>query len=428
MPVNYTLFTIMKLLKEHNKETVITKVQLAKAIGEFLEEAPLPEEVKDSLIENFDLDYELEIIFDKYAEFLFNEDGVITLSSYVKMDTIDDLLDESSADYGEELINIIDELPADYGEELINIIDDFFEFNVSIFEIIGIKIETELYDKGIELERNIVNGYIELARIELCNDKIPNGILNELKRNIIMRRFVFNQIKNNLSLQEYNDLYRYSIERKDLLGTDTLALKIENEELKLVMKEDPFLRTLFFVDDDKEFVLSESFYKESKYNTDEGKTKELFYNKVIDVINNRTNKKEYDCTDDDLIYAKYRLMYAMDMLYQDEENYNGYLFLNDRKNYINYNEDYYFIEKYIFYLIDEIFMYTDNEMANNFGTDYDNTIKSILIETYYELTEDERVIAAIKNHSNYGKYHFITGLFDDMMKNCNNKTKKRELE
>lgn len=73
-------------------------------------------------------------------------------------------------------------------------------------------------------------------------------------------------------------------------------------------------------------------------------------------------------------------------------------------------------------------MYTDNEMANNFGTDYDNTIKSILIETYYELTEDERVIAAIKNHSNYGKYHFITGLFDDMMKNCNNKTKKRELE
>ncbi len=428
MPVNYTLFTIMKLLKEHNKETVITKVQLAKAIGEFLEEAPLPEEVKDSLIENFDLDYELEIIFDKYAEFLFNEDGVITLSSYVKMDTIDDLLDESSADYGEELINIIDELPADYGEELINIIDDFFEFNVSIFEIIGIKIETELYDKGIELERNIVNGYIELARIELCNDKIPNGILNELKRNIIMRRFVFNQIKNNLSLQDYNDLYRYSHEKADLLNIDTLELKIDNEELSITMDTDPFLRALFFIDNDTELIFSESFYKESKYNTDEGKTKELFYIKVIDIINNRIKKEEYDATDNDLIYAKYRLMYALDMLYQDEENYNGYLFLNDRKNYINYNEDYCFIEKYIFYLINEVFMYTDNEMANDVSIDCANTIKSILIEAYYKLTKDERVIEAIKHHPNYGKYHFITGLFDDMMKNCNNKTKKRELE
>ena len=160
----------------------------------------------------------------------------------------------------------------------------------------------------------------------------------------------------------------------------------------------------------------------------EGKTKELFYIKVIDIINNRIKKEEYDATDNDLIYAKYRLMYALDMLYQDEENYNGYLFLNDRKNYINYNEDYCFIEKYIFYLINEVFMYTDNEMANDVSIDCANTIKSILIEAYYKLTKDERVIEAIKHHPNYGKYHFITGLFDDMMKNCNNKTKKRELE
>ncbi len=413
MPVNYTLFTIMKLLKEHNKETVITKVQLAKAIGEFLEEAPLPEEVKDSLIENFDLDYELEIIFDKYAEFLFNEDGVITLPSYAKIGTIDSLLENASCEHDENLIKVIDK---------------FYDFNVRVYKMIGIEVEIKLYEKAAELEKNIIKDYANLAEIERYKDKLTNSVLNNLKKNIIKRKFLFSQLKNNLSLQDYNNLYRYSIERKDLLGTDTLALKIENEELKLVMKEDPFLRTLFFVDDDKEFVLSESFYKESKYNTDEGKTKELFYNKVIDVINNRTNKKEYDCTDDDLIYVKYRLMYALDMLYQDDNNFNGYLFMNNRKNYINYNEDYSFIEKEIFYLIDEIFMYTDNEMANNFGTDYDNTIKSILIETYYELTEDERVIAAIKNHSNYGKYHFITGLFDDMMKNCNNKTKKRELE
>lgn len=413
MPVSYILFTIMKLLKEHNKKTTISKDVFSKAIGEFLIESSLHEEVKKSLLLDFDFDYEIEMILDKYAGYLSNEDGMITLSPYAKIGTIDSLLENASCEYDENLIKVIDK---------------FYDFNVRVYKMIGIEVEIKLYEKAAELEKNIIKDYANLAEIERYKDKLTNSVLNNLKKNIIKRKFLFSQMKNNLSLQDYNNLYRYSIERKDLLGTDTLALKIENEELKLVMKEDPFLRTLFFVDDDKEFVLSESFYKESKYNTDEGKTKELFYNKVIDVINNRTNKKEYDCTDDDLIYAKYRLMYALDMLYQDDNNFNGYLFMNNRKNYINYNEDYSFIEKEIFYLIDEIFMYTDNEMANNFGTDYDNTIKSILIETYYELTEDERVIEAIKNHPNYGKYHFITGLFDDMMKNCNNKTKKRELE
>ena len=243
-----------------------------------------------------------------------------------------------------------------------------------------------------------------------------------------MRRFVFNQIKNNLSLQEYNDLYRYSHEKADLLNIDTLELKIDNEELSITMDTDPFLRALFFIDNDTELIFSESFYKESKYNTDEGKTKELFYIKVIDIINNRIKKEEYDATDNDLIYAKYRLMYALDMLYQDDNNFNGYLFMNNRKNYINYNEDYFFIEKYIFYLINEVFMYTDNEMANDVSIDCANTIKSILIEAYYKLTKDETVIEAIKHHPNYGNpnYHFTAELFDNIINKSKKKNKKKE--
>ena len=38
------------------------------------------------------------------------------------------------------------------------------------------------------------------------------------------------------------------------------------------------------------------------------------------------------------------------------------------------------------------------------------------------------MIAAIKNHSNYGKYHFITGLFDNIIKKSKKKIKRKEEE
>ena len=254
MPVSYILFTIMRLLKQRNKKTVITKLQLAKAISEFLAEAPLPEEVKESLLEDFDLDYELEVIFDEYAAYVTNENGVITMSPYVKFDVIDNLLDEVSSDNDEELISII---------------DDFFEFNIQAFEIIGIKIEKKVYDIAIEIEKDVEKGYDELARIELCNDKVPNRIMNELKKNVIKRNILLNQIRSSLTIEEYNDLAMYSMHMADLLGIDTLTLKIENDDLGEEIKADPFYRALFFIDTNKKHVFAESFYLDGKYGDEE---------------------------------------------------------------------------------------------------------------------------------------------------------------
>ena len=411
MPLDYILFILMKILKEHNRKTIISRDSLIIGIGELLTKSNLSEELKEKLFQDFDFEYEIEMALDKYAGYISDEDGMIILSPYVKLDTINNLLEESSAFYDKGLLKFI---------------YDFYDYNISVFKVIGIKIETGLYDKGIEYEENIKACYSKLAKAELCGDKVPNSLLNDLKINILKRRFLFNQMKMGLSLQEYNDLYSYSLKNAELLGTDNYKFKIENDEFNLTMKEDPFHRVLFFDDGDKDLVFSESFYRESKYNTDEGKTKEVFYTKVIDIINSRIS--EYDDVDEDLIYAKYNLMYAMDVLYQDEDNYNGYLFMNDRKNYINYDEDYSFIEREIFYLIDEVFMYTDIEMSRNDGTDYENTIKSILIEAYYKVTKDERVIEAIRSHDNYGKYHFVTQLFDNIINDKKKKTRRKEDE
>ncbi len=413
MPVSYILFTVMKILKGHNKKTTISRERLSRVIGEFLIESFLSDEAKTSLLQDFDFDYEIEMTLDDYIYYLSDEDGMITLSPYTKIEAIDNLLEESSMEYDEELISVI---------------DDFYDFNISVLEMLGIKMEKELYKKALELESNIETGYEDLALSEMYDDKVPDNTLNNLKKNIIKRKFLFNQLKNSMLLEEYNDFYRYSTEMAELLNTGISRVKIENEEFDLVMKTDPFHKSLFFIDSEMELIFSESFYASNRYRNDEEKEKELFYNEVINTISSRLNKNESNDTDEDLIHAKYRLMYSLDMLYQDDNNYNGYLFIGDKNSILNGNEDYSFIEKEIFYLIDEVFEYTDEEIVNDISIDYSTSVKSILIETYYNLTKDERVIEAIKQHPNYGKHHFVTGLFNNIINKNKRKIKRKEDE
>ena len=414
MPVAYILFMMMKILKVHNKKTTISRGILSRVIGEFLIESFLPSEIKESLREDYDFDYEIERILDNYAGYLSDDDGMITLSPYTKLGTIDSLLDETSVDYDDELISVINE---------------FYDFNIPVLEMIGIKMETELYTKAMELEQSIVAGYEEFAISEICDTKISDKDLNELKKDIIKRKLLFNQMKMSLSLQEYNDLYRYSLHRADLLGIDSLSLKIENEDMELTMETDPFHRALFFIDSNKDLVFCESFYAgNNEHRSDDEKEAEIFYIKVLEVIGKKINQKYYEIIDEDLVKTKYRLMYVMDMLYQDNANYNGYLFNGDRKVNVNGNESYSFIEKEIFYLIDELLQYTDKEIANDVMVDLSNIIKSILIEAYYELTKDERVVDAIKNHPNYGKHHFVTDLFVNIIDEKKKKIKRKEDE
>ena len=408
MPLSYILLIVMKILKEHKMKTTISKKQLGSVITEFLVESFLPDEVKNALLEDFDFEYELQLIMDNYGYYFYCEDNMIDLSPYTKISTIDNLLEEVSGEYDMDLIDII---------------DDFFEFNIPILEIIGIKIDTNLYQKCLEIEENIEKGYESLAKADIEMNKIPDNVLSKLKKNIIKRKIVFNQMKHSLSLEEYNDLRLYSAHVSDCLNIDIANFKIENEEINFTLEEDPFHRALFFNDSEKELVFAESFYADNKYKSDEFKNKEIFYTRVLDVIDSRVNREEYDDVDNELIFSKYRLMYVLDMLYQDEKKYNGYLFLNDRLPNKSLDNDYSFIEDEIFYLIEEIFEYNEMEMVDYY---YDNSIKAILIETYYDLTNDERVVTTIKKHFNNGKNYFANQLFGSILNKSKKKIKRKE--
>jgi len=413
MPVSYILFTVMKILKEHNRKTTVSRDVLSRVVGEFFIESLLPEEVKHSLLQDYDFNYEIEVILDKYASYLTDEDGMITLSPYTKIEIINDLLDDSCTEYDEELLDTIKE---------------FYDFNIPVLEMLGIKMEKELYKNIMDLERDIEINYDELARCEINNEEVSNKMLYELKKGIVKRNFVFSQIEHGLTLDEYNDLYMYSKYRYNLENIDTLPMKIENEDFDYTMESDPFHRALFIMDSNRDLVFTNKFYNSKKTEREEEKNKERFFTGVIDTISEHTSKYDSDKTHEDLVLAKYSLMYAIDSICHPEGDYDGYLFMGNRRDFSSYSEDYSFIEKEIFYLIDEIFEYSDNEIANDIIVDYNNAIKAMLIITYYNLTKDERVIEAIKNHPNYGNHHFTSQLFDGIVKNNKKKIRKKEDE
>ena len=109
MPLSYILLIVMKILKEHKMKTTISKKQLGSVITEFLVESFLPDEVKNALLEDFDFEYELQLIMDNYGYYFYCEDNVIDLSPYTKISTIDNLLEEVSGEYDMDLIDIIDD-------------------------------------------------------------------------------------------------------------------------------------------------------------------------------------------------------------------------------------------------------------------------------------------------------------------------------
>lgn len=412
MPLGYIIFILMKLLKERKKKMIISLEQLYKVISEFFAESQLDEETKENLLGEFNFKYELDVVLDKYTENLvFDGNNIIQISDI----NIDDL----------------QERMLEYDSYLIDIIDDFFKFNPSIFEILRIRINTKRYDNLLALEEKIEDAYSSFAECKMIGQEISNTMIKRLNYDIAKRNLFIN-IMSGCSSQDCKDLYYYSVYKARLNSGDAdslLNFKIYDKKIIDIIEKDVFQRSLFLVDTNREYTIVNLLllHIDVKFR-DKIINKELFYRKVISTIEAKVNNVEYDNLNELLMQAKYSLMYVMDMLfYEFIEEYN-YLF---KENDIKENNDMIdcsFVEEEIFYLINEVFEYTDIDVAKDTNIDFEVNIKAILIEAYYGLTKDERVIEAIKSHNNYGKYHFVTELFDDMMKNCNNKTKKRELE
>ena len=139
-------------------------------------------------------------------------------------------------------------------------------------------------------------------------------------------------------------------------------------------------------------------------------------------ILNKINKTKNIELKDELIIAKYRLMYVLDSIY-DLMNFKK------RESSIKINGDYSFIETIIYFFTVEVLSYDDKEYKldgtnkKDIITYYFNIIKKLYVETYYKLTNDRAIIDLINNSNFYNVNTISSKLFSNIVPSEKNKSK-----
>lgn len=151
-------------------------------------------------------------------------------------------------------------------------------------------------------------------------------------------------------------------------------------------------------------------------------TKLNFYLMYLELLDKEINKTKNIELKDELIIAKYRLMYVLDSIY-DLMNFKK------RESSIKINGDYSFIETIIYFFTVEVLSYDDKEYKldgtnkKNIITYYFNIIKKLYVETYYKLTNDKAIIDLINNSNFYNVNTISSKLFSNIVPSEKNKSK-----
>ena len=97
--------------------------------------------------------------------------------------------------------------------------------------------------------------------------------------------------------------------------------------------------------------------------------------------------------------------------------------------FLDFKEDYSFIENIILYFTNEVLEYSDDRYEYddkdffNLTNYYFNIIKKLLIKTYYTLTGDKRIVDIIKSNKMYKVNNISSNLLDDAIEQSKNKKK-----
>lgn len=393
--LSYIILNAIKLLKEHKKNPVLSRSTIESIIDDFFAFYSLSDEVTL----NYDLDDKIDAFLDKYSRFFYVNENNIILKRSVSTDALDELID----------INF-----SDIDREVGMLLSMYFHSNMDLYSLLGIKIEKEVYTTLINLEYNIEFAYEKYYKYK------DEKLLKKIKMDLLRRNILLEQIRHSFSIEEAEDLYKYGayLGVGNVYDESVLPIKKANYDFEDRVNESPFHEALFTVDSPSDLAVQRKLFDLTHPYFYEQTSEENFYRKVYEIIDIKSQ------TDKDLINAKARLMYVLDYLCVKGNTYD-YLILGKKKEQAG-NNNYVFMEKEIFFLIDELFTYADEEMLFEEDTNYFNKIKASLIEAYYDLTKDERIIPYIENNPNYSHNKIICSLFDNVVKKKKKKIKKLE--
>lgn len=415
IPVAYVIFEIMIILKENNKDTSISTKTLIIFLKELIGLLDFDKEELEDLIFDFDFSNELSFFLSEYEDYFQMEENIITLDDDVSIDKLKYLIEEVTYNYDVQFII-----------QIYNIISN----NYCFLEILGININTQVYDFMLKLEEELEKEYLDFCYYDLFYEEERYQKIKKIKLLKIIIDTMYINVNNSFDVVDNKNLLKYAKNSSRSMKDEERLLQIFdnppfNQEYLLNNALD---RAIFINEPVSKYVLSSkmetSFKKKNKSFNMDDMARLNFYLMYLKLLNNEINRVLNDDVKDELMITKYRLMYAIDSIY-DLMNFNK------EEEIININHGYGFIVPNVYFYAFEILCCSDSNYKINGTNDknvityYFNIIKKLYIEAYYKLTGNENIINNIKNNSFYGVNKISTELFNSFIIDDNIKKNKR---
>lgn len=413
LPFKYIVLCIIRTLNERNLPLEITTTSLKKYLNKIMEKSYFTIEEKKEIIDNFDFEYELSSLLDKYFEYFDNDGNIISF-------------DEQ---YIEDLGSLILEEFNEYEEEFIGNIDIVTEGDTEFLDIIGVPVQKELYNYLINIEKELEEAYDEYSRLDSyvgITEVDINPLIKKVTKCKMKKVISLVNARNLLSYYEHHDLMQYGINIMNKNDNfDEIELLISDgtfDETDIL--DDVLLKSIFTGDDLYISCMSESITQNALGINDNTKNSIIkFYLTFLELLEKEINNSN-ELLSLELVRIKYRLIYTLDSIY------DTFILTNKAYAYDEYEENYTFITLTVKYFIDELLMYSDDCYRNkecdtdNTMVYLDNIVKKLLIETYYKLTNDKDIISMIKENEFYGINTISSGLLKEIFEKPKTKIKE----
>lgn len=415
IPLAYIIFDIMISLKKNNRDTMIYRDILIIYLKRFINSFDLDKDVLEDLIFDFNFANELSFFLDDYEDYFEMEDGIIRLNSDVSINELKKLQEESV-------------ILEDFDEEFISDVEKVIHNDISFLEIIGINPNIQVYNALLELEEKLEYKYLDLSYDGLFDENTIEKTREEIKLLKVITNIMYININNNFSSVDYDNLYLYAKDQAKLMHGEESEVKLSRNppvDRTLLIKT-PMDKALFINDSSAKGAIKGRLKMNNKKNKKkinmQDMTKLNFYLMYLELLDKEINKTKNIELKDELIIAKYRLMYVLDSIY-DLMNFKK------RESSIKINGDYSFIETIIYFFTVEVLSYDDKEYKldgtnkKDIITYYFNIIKKLYVETYYKLTNDRAIIDLINNSNFYNVNTISSKLFSNIVPSEKNKSK-----
>lgn len=195
IPVAYVIFEIMIILKENNKDTSISTKILIIFLKKLIGLLDFDKEELEDLVFDFDFGNELSFFLSEYGDYFQMEENIITLDDDVSIDKLKYLIEEVTYNYDTDFIL-----------DVYNIISN----NYCFLEILGININTDVYDFMLKLEEELEKEYLDFCYYDLFCEEERYQKLKKIKLLRIIIDTMYINLNNSFNIVDNKNLLKYA--------------------------------------------------------------------------------------------------------------------------------------------------------------------------------------------------------------------------